>query len=81
MSDRKAAAAKRRDARATKVEAETIRAPGGHRKDRKKWCRGKAGVEHVPVCMKAASAVSDCIIEIFLEGRRFRDVHLGKNTM
>jgi hypothetical protein len=61
-SSRKAMAAKRRDARATKVEEkddkdmidvyDEPRPQGLRRKDKKRWCRGKIGVEHVPVCMK-----------------------------
>jgi hypothetical protein len=59
---KKAIAAKRRDERATKVEEkddkdmidvyDEPRPQGPRRKDKKRWCRGKIGVEHVPVCMK-----------------------------
>lgn len=39
----------RRDQRQTKVP--DIRPPSGSRKDTKKWCRGKVGRTHKPVCM------------------------------
>ena len=39
----------RRDARQTIVRE--IRPPGRSGKDIRKWCRGKIGVEHKPVCM------------------------------
>lgn len=48
MSEWKQGAAKRRDARNTALPA--IRPPSGSKKNTKKWCRGKAGVEHKPVC-------------------------------
>jgi hypothetical protein len=46
MSDHKEGAARRRDERHTAV---SIRAPGGSRKNTKRWCRGVTGREHVPV--------------------------------
>jgi hypothetical protein len=46
MSEWKAGAAARRDARATKDEPVAVRHP---RKNRKRWCKGKVGVEHRPV--------------------------------
>jgi hypothetical protein len=49
MSDWRERSNKRRDERQTKVPV--IRAPSASKKDTKKWCRGKAGVEHKPVCM------------------------------
>lgn len=48
MSDWKAGANKRRDARHTKSEQRT-RAPHS-RKNTMDWCRGKDGVVHQPVC-------------------------------
>lgn len=38
---------RRRDERHTAGE---IRRPSGSKKDTKKWCRGKVGVKHDPVC-------------------------------
>jgi hypothetical protein len=40
---------KRRDERQTKVSDEPP--TKGKRKDRKTWCRGKVGVEHIPECV------------------------------
>ena len=42
-------AAKRRDERQAKVPEKEI--VGGARKNRRRWCRGKEGVEHQPKCM------------------------------
>jgi hypothetical protein len=50
MSDWKRGAAERRDERHTAVD-DTPRPVAG-RKDCKRWCRGKVGVEHKPVCHK-----------------------------
>lgn len=47
MSEWKQGAAKRRDARRGGPVAE--RPPTRAKKDRKRWCRGKEGVEHMPV--------------------------------
>lgn len=49
MSDWRERANKRRDERQAKLPA--IRVPGGSKKDTKKWCRGKVGVPHKPVCV------------------------------
>jgi hypothetical protein len=49
MSDWKESATRRRDARQTK--APDIRAPSASKKNTKKWCRGKVGAEHKPVCV------------------------------
>lgn len=49
MSDYRESANQRRDARQTR--SPVIRAPSVHRKDTKRWCRGKAGIEHKPVCV------------------------------
>lgn len=49
MSEWRERANKRRDARQTK--APVTRAPGGSKRDTKKWCRGKVGVEHTPLCI------------------------------
>jgi hypothetical protein len=49
MSDYREQANKRRDARQAK--GPVIRPPGGSKKDTKKWCRGRVGVEHTPVCV------------------------------
>jgi len=43
----------RRDQRQTKVP--DIRPPSGSKKNTKKWCRGKPGVEHKPVCVDYAT--------------------------
>lgn len=40
---------KRRNERQTKVPV--IRPPGSSKKDTKRWCRGKVGVDHKPVCI------------------------------
>lgn len=45
MSEWKAGAAQRRDERATKTDLPTRRSRG--KKDTRRWCRGKVGVEHV----------------------------------
>jgi hypothetical protein len=49
MSDWKQGAAKRRDDRNTK--SPEIAKPVRGKKDRKRWCRGKVGVEHKPKCV------------------------------
>lgn len=49
MSEWRERANRRRDQRQTKLPA--IRAPSASKKDTKKWCRGKVGVEHKPVCV------------------------------
>lgn len=51
MSDWKASAIKRRDERATIGPEEEQAGGKAHPKDRRRWCRGKVGVEHTPVCM------------------------------
>lgn len=48
MSDWKIGAAKRRDERNAK-SPEKVRGEG-QKKRTKKWCKGKAGVEHEPEC-------------------------------
>lgn len=48
--DYKQSAIRRRDERHTKLE-ETTPGPARH-KDKKRWCKGKVGREHVGVCMK-----------------------------
>jgi hypothetical protein len=50
MSEWKQGAAARRDQRATKTDAVP---PYRSRKDRKRWCKGKVGVEHVTKVMPA----------------------------
>lgn len=49
MSEWRERANKRRDQRQAKLPA--IRPPGGSNKDTKRWCRGKVGREHKPVCI------------------------------
>jgi hypothetical protein len=49
MSDWRERANKRRDELQTKLPA--LRPPGGSAKDTKRWCRGKVGREHKPVCV------------------------------
>lgn len=51
MSDWKQDAAKRRDARNSK---DTVRPKGGSKRDTKRWCKGKVGVEHTPKCFDYA---------------------------
>lgn len=53
MSEWRERANRRRDERQTKVPK--IRPPSGSKKDTKKWCRGKAGVSHKPVCVDYAT--------------------------
>lgn len=48
MSDRKQDAARRRDVRSAKDPS--VRPEGGSKRDTKRWCRGKVGVEHTPEC-------------------------------
>lgn len=55
MSDWKAGSIKRRDARSTKSPNEVPK-PGPAKKDTKRWCRGKPGVEHRPVCRDYSEA-------------------------
>lgn len=52
MSDHKQAAAQRRDERNVKTDERQHAQPA--KKDKKKWCRGKVGVEHAPKCMPYA---------------------------
>lgn len=49
MSDWKQQAATRRDARNVRSPDE-VGKPGAAKKDKKRWCRGKAGIEHKGVC-------------------------------
>jgi hypothetical protein len=49
MSDWNERAVKRRDARHTKGPDDKIK-PTPAKKNTKKWCRGKVGIEHKPVC-------------------------------
>ena len=53
MSDYKKEAADRRDARQIKTDDEptTNLKPSKKKKDTKRWCKGKVGVEHDAVCM------------------------------
>jgi hypothetical protein len=50
MSDRKISSAKRRDERSQKVPDQTT--PHRASKNKKKWCKGKVGIPHQPVCRK-----------------------------
>lgn len=55
MTERGRIAAEHRDAR----NAKPIEEPspkGGKRKDKRRWCRGKVGVEHEPKCLTMAEA-------------------------
>lgn len=47
-SSYRVSANKRRDQRQAKIN---VKPPSGGRKDTKRWCRGKVGVEHTPVCV------------------------------
>ena len=49
MSDWRERANRRRDERQDR--APEIRASGGSKRNTKKWCRGKVGVAHKPVCV------------------------------
>jgi len=49
MKDWNESGIRRRDARQTILP--DIRPPGRSAKDTRKWCRGKVGVEHKPVCV------------------------------
>lgn len=49
MSDWRESANRRRDQRQTKLPI--IRAPSCSKKNTKRWCRGKVGVEHKPICV------------------------------
>lgn len=49
MSAWKERAIARRDERQTKVQS--VRPPAPSKKNTKKWCRGKVGREHKPVCV------------------------------
>lgn len=51
MSDWKRSAASRRDSRNARAPDDVGKRPAA-KKDRKRWCRGKAGVEHAPVARK-----------------------------
>ena len=51
MSERKAEAAQRRDARATPGPEDEKSSGVRKHKDKKRWCKGKVGVEHTPACM------------------------------
>lgn len=72
MSDWKIGAAKRRDARATKISDESKAGSNkkDSKKDTKKWCRGKVGVEHVLKCFKYS--------ELKLTGSDFRGTCFSK---
>ena len=48
MSEWKEEAAQRRDAR--NIKSPEAAKPVPAKKDKKRWCRGKVGVEHQPVC-------------------------------
>lgn len=60
MSDWKEGANKRRDARHTKTDDEPKRSlkPAKTKKDTKRWCRGKIGIEHDAVCLTYDEAKS-----------------------
>lgn len=49
MSDWRERANRRRDERQTIVPL--IRAPSRPRKNTKRWCKGKVGVDHKPLCI------------------------------
>lgn len=48
-SDYRESSIKRRDVRHTAVPE--IRPPSASKRNTKRWCRGKPGVEHKPVCV------------------------------
>lgn len=51
MSDRKKDAAERRDERNIAGDLDEKSSGQTRHKDKKRWCKGKVGVEHTPVCM------------------------------
>ncbi len=53
MSDWKEGAIKRRDARHTK-SSDGHKTTVPNKRNTKKWCKGKVGVEHKPECMEYA---------------------------
>lgn len=55
MSEWRVGAARRRDARNTRSPAEVPKgAAANAKKNTKRWCRGKVGVEHKPKCVDYA---------------------------
>lgn len=52
MSEWKKSAADRRDARNLKEETSEPSGKSRKKKNTKKWCKGKEGVEHKPICKK-----------------------------
>lgn len=67
VSEWKAGAAKRRDIRATKTPDAIVNVKGKTKKT-KRWCKGKTGVEHKPVCMLYKSVLTHD--EIFKDWRQ-----------
>jgi len=67
MSEWKAGAAKRRDTRATKTPDAIVNVKGKTKKTRR-WCKGKAGIEHKPECMPYKPMVMNSV-NIFEEWR------------
>jgi hypothetical protein len=57
----------RRDERNTKVPDEPQRPIAG-RKNKKKWCRGKVGVEHKSKCMSYAEAKNISVVKFNYKG-------------
>lgn len=55
MSEWQERAIRRRDERHTKIES--IRAPARPKKDRKKWCKGRVGVEHAGKWVKPRGGI------------------------
>jgi len=70
MSDHKKTAAKRRDARHTKSSDK--HQPVAGKKDTKRWCRGKVGVEHVTKCVRYVDIKRDYISRVQLKDSEFR---------
>jgi hypothetical protein len=63
MSDWKERSNKRRDERNIKISDESVK--HSSKKDKKKWCKGKVGTEHTPICMPYSKytgfkAFTDC---------------------
>lgn len=56
MSDWKEESIKRRDIRSTKGSDEHRKDSSINNKNTKKWCKGKVGREHKPVCMTYSEA-------------------------
>lgn len=62
MSERKQRAAQIRDARAIPGPEDEPSTGVRKHKDKKRWCKGKEGVEHTGVCMPYRSKYPDSVL-------------------